>query len=54
MGTVTGDLKKARRGMYKLMRTMENPSKTTFVSVGFRVSSARGGKEGEQLALLPF
>ena len=35
MGTVTGDLKKARRGMYKLMRTMENPSKTTFVSRGF-------------------
>tara|TARA_B100001250_G_C19739886_1_gene762535 strand:- start:194 stop:1441 length:1248 start_codon:yes stop_codon:yes gene_type:complete len=40
MGTVNGDLKKARRGMYKLMRTMENPSKTTFVSRGFSVVSS--------------
>jgi tRNA pseudouridine32 synthase/23S rRNA pseudouridine746 synthase len=39
MGTVKGDLKKARRGMYKLMRTQENPSKTTFVSRGFTHSS---------------
>ena len=51
MGTVTGDLKKARRGMYKLMRTMENPSKTTFVSRGF---TAEVGKKENNLRFFLF
>ena len=34
-GLIKGDMAKSRRGMYKLMRTMENPAITQFFSYSF-------------------
>ena len=31
-GAIKGDIVKARRGSYKLAKTLENPSKTQFIS----------------------